>query len=99
MKKYVSLYYEHAQEVSTMLVASKSLRMQTLEVIAEGMPVIKSLVQGNQALMNRRFIRKIDALLVKLSENASDSLKSVLADIRNDIREKKIFTQCGCIIK
>jgi len=99
MKKYVSLYYEHAQEVSTMLVASKSLRMQTLEVIAEGMPVIKSLVQGNQALMNRRFIRKIDALLVKMSENASDSLKSGLADIRNDIREKKIFTQCGCIIK
>jgi len=34
---------------------------------------------------------KIDALLVKMSENASDSLKSGLADIRNDIREKKIF--------
>jgi hypothetical protein len=98
-KNYISLYYEHAQEVSAMLVADKSIRAQALEIIAEGMPVIRTLVQGNKVLLNRGLIRKIDDLLAKMSENASDSLKPALAAVRADIREKKIFTQCGCIIK
>jgi hypothetical protein len=82
-----------------MLVADKSIRAQALEIIAEGMPVIRTLVQGNKVLLNRGLIRKIDDLLAKMSENASDSLKPALAAVRADIREKKIFTQCGCIIK
>jgi hypothetical protein len=98
-KNYSSLYYEHAQEVSAMLVADKSIRAQALEIIAEGMPVIRTLVQGNKVLLNRGLIRKIDDLLAKMSENASDSLKPALAAVRADIREKKIFTQGGCIIK
>ena len=98
-KNYISLYYEHAQEVSAMLVADKSIRAQALEIIAEGMPVISALAQGNQALLNRGLIRKIDGLLAKMSEKASDSLKPALAAMRTDIREKNIFTQCGCIIK
>jgi hypothetical protein len=98
-KNYSSLYYEHAQEVSAMLVADKSIRAQALEIIAEGMPVIRTLVQGNKVLLNRGLIRKIDDLLAKMSENASDNLKPALAAIRSELREKKIFTQCGCIIK
>ena len=99
MKNYSNRYYEHAEEVSAMLVADKSIRAQALEIIAEGMPVIRALAQGNQALLNRGLIRKIDGLLAKMSGKASDSLKRALAAMRTDIREKKIFTQCGCIIK
>ena len=98
-KNYISLYYEHAQEVSAMLVKDKTIRSQTLEIIAEGMPVIRALAQGNKVLLNRGLIRKIDDLLEKMSENASDSLKPALAAIRSELREKNIFTQCGCIIK
>jgi len=99
MKNYSNRYYEHAEEASAMLAADKSIRAQALEIIAEGMPVIRALAQGNQALLNRGLIRKIDGLLAKMSEKASDSLKRALAAMRTDIREKKIFTQCGCIIK
>jgi hypothetical protein len=82
-----------------MLVADKSIRAQALEIITEGMPVISALAQGNQAVLSSGLIHKIDNLLMKLSVSAGDTLKPALAAIRNDIREKKIFTQCGCIIK
>lgn len=74
----IRLYYKHSPEIVKMLLLDSDLKSRTREVFEEIMPGIRGLLDegpGQEMVLSKDKVEKIDALLNDISERASPKLR------------------------
>ena len=94
-RSFISLYYEHAEEISDIMLADEKL----LTVVAN---VLNEIVE-KAALLNNNEVVSIDQKLIEnilgaadaINKNASPDLKMTIENAKEEIKKGDIFRQLG----
>ncbi len=89
-KEYVRLYYKHAPEVTSILIANPEILVQAKRALKIILPVIVSITQSKKANINDEMLSQINKVLDKINSNAGAELRHDIETLKKDIREGKI---------
>jgi hypothetical protein len=97
-KSFIDLYYEHAEEVSGILLADQDLQVITANVLGEIVEKAAALNDNGEEEINRELVESILNLADEVSANGSPALKRAVKKIRREIKKGVIFRQMGIMI-
>jgi hypothetical protein len=98
-KNYINAYYEHAPELSRMLVSNEALRAKTKKMLLRLLPEIPLLLNGREITIPDSLSGEVASLLDEIGTKASPKLKTALKKIRKDTTSRKIFVANGPTIR
>ncbi len=81
-KRYITLFYRHAPEISLLLNKDPKLKLKTIGTIKELLPQIRSLLKGKEARFTPKIIEEIESLLDQFKAQASPGLKRTIEAIK-----------------
>lgn len=84
-KAYVDRLYDRSHEVALILLLNPGLRVRTMGVLDALVPEIESILQGEEAVLSGRMVRKIDRLLDAFAKKASPELQSLIVDVKAEL--------------
>ena len=92
------LYYEHAEEVSEMLMNDQGLKMVTANLVEEIVEKADTLNSSGTVRIDRELVESILDLADKIAAHASPELKRAIAKVKKEIKKEYIFEQMGVTI-
>jgi len=95
---YVPLYYQFADEISSILLSDARIETSIGEMVEEYKSQIESLVGGEKVIFSRKEMEEIENLLDEISSKASPELKITIKKVKRDIESNKILKDLGIII-
>jgi hypothetical protein len=87
-KKYITLFYRHAPEISLLLDKNPDLRLKTIRLIKELLPQIRSLLKGKEARFTPEIIEEIESLLDQFKAQASPGLKRTIEAVKEKRKQE-----------
>ncbi|KPJ56622.1 MAG: hypothetical protein AMJ42_05125 [Deltaproteobacteria bacterium DG_8] len=96
-RKYTSLYYRHAIELTSLIIKYEEIREDTTELILDILPDITSIIDGEEVILRSEIREGIEDLIDTLESHASLGLRNTLKMMRKDIRNKRVFYKFGII--
>ena len=81
-KRYITLFYRHAPEISLLLNKDPKLKLKTIGTIKELLPQIRSLLKGKEARFTPKIIEEIESLIDQFKAQASPELKKTIETIK-----------------
>ena len=94
-KAYVDRLYDRSHEVALILLLNPGLRVRTMGVLDALVPEIESILQGEEAVLSGRMVRKIDRLLDAFAKKASPELQSLIEDVKAELGNKDTMMLFG----
>jgi hypothetical protein len=94
-KAYVGRLYNRSHEVALILLLNPGLRVRTMGVLDALLPEIESILQGEEAVLSGRMVRKIDRLLDAFAKKASPELQSLIEDVKAELGNKDTMMLFG----
>jgi hypothetical protein len=94
-RKYVGLFYKNAIELITILINNEAVADQSKIVLEELLPKIKLAAEGNKISITPFLLSEIEGILNQISTQASVELKQAIEQLKEDMREEKIFDDLG----
>lgn len=92
-RDYIFMLYNNSLEILILLLQDPSLTNETKKVIDELLPGIQPIIEGKNMTISKQAGSDIYNLLSRFETKASPGLKRTIKQVRNDIREGRIFEQ------
>ena len=96
---YVDLLYDYSEEVATLLLRDPALRVRTAGVLARVQPDVNALLAGKHITVTGVLLDQMEALLDAFEAQASPGLKTVLEQVKKEMREGTLFEELGITVK
>jgi hypothetical protein len=96
-RKYTNLYYTHALELTTLVIAHEEIREDMKELVLDIMPDITTILKGEEVILGSGKRESIEDLIDSLESYASSELKKTLNMIKKDISKKEVLQKLGVI--
>jgi competence CoiA-like predicted nuclease len=88
--KYIKLYYQHAPEVTSLLIKDRELRKEAKELLNYLIPEIKLILKSKKIeLLNSKLKNKIINFLNQVQGKANPELEAAIEKLMNDIENEK----------
>jgi hypothetical protein len=94
-REYVRLFYKNAIELITILINNEDVADQSKIVLDELLPKIKLAAAGQRINITPTLLLEIEKTLNQISTEASDDLKQVIEQLKEDLREEKTLNELG----
>ena len=94
-RDYVFLLYDNSLEIAILLFLDPSSTKLAAEVTNEILHGVESLLYNDEITISRKTINDFESLLNQLETKASPWLKTVIKNVKKDIRREVIFKQLG----
>ena len=98
-EKYTNLYYRHAPELVSLVIAHEAVREDSIAMISNVMPHIMALTEGKNVVLDQELIEEVEDFINTLEPYASRDLEKTLSMLRKDIRDKSTLNKFGVIIQ
>jgi len=89
-RDYIKLYYRYSWELLVILFINDELRVKSMQVFRELLPAIKSLIVGDEIILDKEMLEELREIIEKVALYASPQFKEVLKSIQFDIKNKKL---------
>ena len=90
-KKCIKLYYQHAPEVTSLLIENADLKNEAKELLNYIIPKIKVILKGKKAeMLDSKLKNYIINLFNQVQEKGSPELEAAIEKVMDDIEEGKI---------
>ena len=97
-KFLISLYYEHTNEISAILLADEYLQAIAADVVEELAEKTVLLNHNEEAGIDQELVDSILDLADLINENASPNLRKAIKRVKKTIKKGTIFKQLGITI-
>jgi immune inhibitor A len=97
-KSFIDLYYEHAEEISGILLADQDLQIITANVVGEIVEKAAVLNDNGEVEINRELVVSILEIAEGISANGGPELKRAVKKITREIKKGDIFRQLGIVV-
>jgi M6 family metalloprotease-like protein len=97
-KSLIDLYYEHAEEISGILLADQGLQMITANVLGEIVEKAAALNDNGEVEINRELVGNILKIAEEISANGGPVLKRAVKKIKREIKKGDLFRQIGVTV-
>jgi hypothetical protein len=94
-ERYRDLYYQHAPELTMLVILHDDIRNGVGELLEELTPGIKSLVAGEEALLKKEIVKKIEELIAALRSQGSAQLRNSLKEVEHDMHNPSFLYSLG----
>ena len=91
-QRYTQLYYKFSTEAVSTLMLNPMLLLRSREVMQRYMPVIKSMVRGEQVSLSQGDLDEIDSFLKTFSQNGSQEFRETLTGLSHDLRDPQVHS-------
>jgi hypothetical protein len=92
-KRYVELFYIHAEEATGILLNKPWLRLRVALMLWQHQPTFKTLIQRRPAALRSQDVKEIDGLIGMFMETASHAFSADLASLRQGLRDRTLLAR------
>jgi hypothetical protein len=92
-RKYIKLYYQHAQEVTSILIENADLKNEAKELLNYLIPKIGLILKSKKAeLLDSKLKNKIISFFSQVQEKASPELEAAIEKVMDDIENERYIS-------
>jgi hypothetical protein len=96
-RHYIILFYRHVEEAAFILIKNPDIAARSRSVLNILLPQVKSMLEGNRAVLTREMITEIDGVLDMIAAEAGLALKAALETVQKDLRQGTLLDEQGMI--
>jgi len=89
-KEYISLFYKHSLEITSIIIKNPKIRFQSERVLNLVIPLIQSSMENNTIILDRETINNIIGLCKDIQKKASPKLKQATAMLIKNLNDKTL---------
>ncbi len=86
-RTYVSLYYQHAPEITFMILSDQALKTEASDLLALMLPEIRVMLEAGRGTFSAKTMAKSEILIDRISEKAGPGLKSAIRRVKADMNK------------
>jgi len=94
-RAYVKLFYQHALEVTTILVKNPGIAKDARTMLSKMLPAVKAAVQGKAVTISHSEIDGVISVLNEMGGEAGLDLKQSILRIKRDLRQERALGVMG----
>jgi hypothetical protein len=98
-KEYVDQLYRHSFESAVILLSNPDLGIRIQDILERLTPGIQSLLECKKMVLHREDIRRIEAVLDGVAEEASSQLSGLIWKAKKDLKNGEFLKHLGVIVE
>lgn len=92
-QRYTQLYYKFSTEAVAIIMLNPMVVLRSREVMERYMPVVQSMVSGEQVTLTEGDIEEIDGFLRSFAEKGGPEFRETLKGLREDLRDPQVHRE------